>query len=226
MGPPEPPLPLQGQVCLVPHQHHGHAAGTGRIRAQTTLGHPPWEEQHLPCLPPALIQLLVEGLDHLEAVGTRGHPGTASPRGVPPVPGDPSLNLRGSSPPQRCHRVDQDVAVDADDEGVGQDGVLVLGGGTKPVAGVAGRPAAPQHPQTPQTAPALPARPCPPAAAGTHPCPPPPSCCRLQGGHQVRRGLPGTPKPSPQGSDARPPHSRGTSAPSTRFWGTTHAPQK
>lgn len=37
---------------------------------------PPQEGQHLSCLPPALIQLVV---DHLEAVGTRGHPGTSSP---------------------------------------------------------------------------------------------------------------------------------------------------
>lgn len=158
VGPPEPPLPLQGQVRLVPHQHHGHAAGTGRIRAQTTLGPPPREGQHLPCLPPALVQLLVEGLDHLEAVGTRGHPGTAFPLRVPPVPGDPSLNLGGSSPPQGCHRVDQDIAVDADDEGAGQDGVLVLGGGGK-TSGRGGWEAS--SPSTPPDPPNCPSITCP-----------------------------------------------------------------
>lgn len=109
VGPPEPPLPLQGQVRLVPHQHHGHAAGTGRIRAQTTLGPPPREGQHLPCLPPALVQLLVEGLDHLEAVGTRGHPGTAFPLRGPPCPRGPIPKSRGfltsaGMPPSRPGR--------------------------------------------------------------------------------------------------------------------------
>lgn len=83
-----------------------------------------------------------------------------------------------------------------------------------PVPGVTPGPAAPQP--LPQVLPsALPAQLCPPAAAGTHPCPPPPSCCRLQRWHHIKGAArdsctlphPGPASPAPPGGASALGHS-------------------
>lgn len=165
--------------------------------------------------------------------GEKGSSGHCPPLGSPPRALSPedmgTAQQRGwldPSPPQGGHPVHQDVAVDADDKRVWQDGVLVLGR-AGPVLGVTPGPAAPQ-PLPQVLPPALPAQLCPPAAAGTRPCPPPPSCCRLWRRHHINGAArdscpptqgtasptpPGVPQPlargfgaQPRGGDTRPHH--------------------
>lgn len=215
-GPLEPSLPLQGQVCLAPHQHHGHAMAMGRVRAWPPPGPPPRRDSTYRIFPRLPYSLL-------RSCGEKGSSGHCPPLGSPPRALSPedmgTAQQRGwldPSPPQGGHRVHQDVAVGADDKRVWQDGVLVLGR-AGPVPGVTPGPAAPQ-PLPQVLPPVLPAQLCPPAAAGTHPCPPSPCCCRLWRRHHINGAAPDSCSPRPGNSLPHTPG--GASAPGTRLWGT------
>lgn len=78
-------------------------------------------------------------------------------------------------------------------------------------------PAAPQHPQNPPNCPSIRWNSSLPTTTTTL------EAARLAPGQGAFLG---PPKSSPQGSNPLPFHSRGTSALSTKFWGTSHPLQK
>lgn len=108
--------------------------------------------------------------------------------------------------------------MDADDEGVWQDGVLVLWEGRKDKTSGRGS----WDSSIPTTPPNYPSITCPVMELNLAHHHHLVVGCK---GDTRSGGLPGTPESSPQVSDPLSPHFRGTSAPSKRFWGTTHSPQ-
>lgn len=198
-GPPcSPPAP---RACCGHREGEGPAPGT-----------PPPQEGTTPTASsPSSRAACCGGSSPPGSWGRRGELGSAphpapptQVKGTHPQPGGTwGGTQQGPSPPQGCHRVHQDVAMDADDKGVGQDGVLVLGEDSSGAGGWLWGQQSLGLPPSPPLPPGLPAQPCPPAGAGTHPCPPPPSCCRLQRWHWVN-GAAWPPHPPPR--DLPPPH--------------------